>query len=187
MMYSHRRVSPISRFAANRESGIPCQCVPIPGPIGNRGNGNWGFPGLHKVQSFAQACNFNIATLKWFIPMPGLGPELCHDRGLAVPRPWDCVGVAVALGVSSVMVSGLASGRRVRAPRWPLLPSIGRHQSRISSLESLSTSKYPQLFLGGPPRFFAGAQSATEADKSSRESQVDTVILSTRSFRPRYV
>ncbi len=37
------------------------------------------------------------------------------------------VGVTVALpvGVSSVMVtvSGLASGRRTRAPHWPLLPS----------------------------------------------------------------
>jgi hypothetical protein len=70
MLHSHRRVSPISRFAANdrdpradsrfpakagnggfpdsrfrpnRESGIPS---PIPGEIGNRGNGNWGFPGL---------------------------------------------------------------------------------------------------------------------------------------------
>ena len=70
MLHSHRRVSPISRFAANRdpdsrfpakagngafpdsrfrpnrESGIPS---PIPGQIGNRGNGNWGFPGLLAV------------------------------------------------------------------------------------------------------------------------------------------
>jgi hypothetical protein len=67
MMYSRRGASPISRFAANRdpdsrfpaesgigdslcpdsrpnrESGIPS---PIPGQIGNGGNGNWGFPGL---------------------------------------------------------------------------------------------------------------------------------------------
>jgi hypothetical protein len=44
---------------------------------------------------FAQleACDFKFATLKWFTPVPGLGPELCHDRGLALPRPWDCVGV----------------------------------------------------------------------------------------------
>ncbi len=62
--------------------------------------------------------------------MPGLGPELSHDRGLACPslafpRPWDCVGVTVALGVSSVMVSGLpvACGSGTRAPLWPLLPS----------------------------------------------------------------
>ena len=85
---------------------------------------------------FAQACDYKFATLKWFTPVPGLGPELCHDRGpalphpwdrrgLALPRPWDCqcVGVTVALGVSSVMVSGLASGRCTRAPLWPLLPS----------------------------------------------------------------
>jgi hypothetical protein len=57
-----RRVSPISRFAANRatgdfpiprrfrpsrESGIePWIPSPFPGQIGNRGNGNWGLPGL---------------------------------------------------------------------------------------------------------------------------------------------
>ena len=69
---------------------------------------------------FAQACDFKFATLQWFTPVPGLGPELCHDRGLALPRPWDCVGVTVALGVSSVKVSGLASGRRTRALLWPL-------------------------------------------------------------------
>ena len=69
---------------------------------------------------FAQACDFKFATLRlqWFAPVPGLGPELCHDRGpalphpwdfrgLALPHPWDCVGVTVALGVSSVIVPGL--------------------------------------------------------------------------------
>ena len=88
---------------------------------------------------FAQACDFKFATLKWFTPVPGLGPELCHDRGPALPRPWDCVQVqvgvtlpvTVALGVSSVMVSGLASGRRVRAPLWPILPST---DSRVVSV-----------------------------------------------------
>ncbi len=34
---------------------------------------------------FAQACDFMFATLKWFTPVPGLGPELCHDRGPASP------------------------------------------------------------------------------------------------------
>ncbi len=48
---------------------------------------------------FAQACDFRFATLKRFTPVPGLGPELSHDR----------VGVAVALGVPSVVDSGLAS------------------------------------------------------------------------------
>jgi hypothetical protein len=42
---------------------------------------------------FAQACDFKFVTLKWFTPVPGLGlgPELCHDRGLALPHPWDFV------------------------------------------------------------------------------------------------
>ena len=39
---------------------------------------------------FAQACDFKFAT-----PVPGLGPELCHDRGLALPHPWDCRGLAL--------------------------------------------------------------------------------------------
>jgi hypothetical protein len=84
---------------------------------------------------FAQACDFKFATLKWFAPVPGpgLGPELCHDRGHALPHPGlaevvdrDCVGVTVALGVTSVIVSGLAYGRchgtTRRAPlcQWPL-------------------------------------------------------------------
>jgi hypothetical protein len=47
------------------------------------------------VQSFAQACSFSIATLQWHTPVPGSGPDLYHDRGLAFPRPWDCVGVTV--------------------------------------------------------------------------------------------
>jgi hypothetical protein len=66
-LYSHRRVPPISRFAANRgpDSRFPAESgnggfpdsrsrpsreseIPSPfrGQIGNRGNGNWGFPGL---------------------------------------------------------------------------------------------------------------------------------------------
>jgi hypothetical protein len=32
------------------------------------------------VQSLHKPVMF--ATLKWFTPVPGLGPELCHDRGL---------------------------------------------------------------------------------------------------------
>jgi hypothetical protein len=38
-----KRGFPASRFRPSRESGIPS---PFPGEIGNRGNGNWGFPGL---------------------------------------------------------------------------------------------------------------------------------------------
>ena len=61
--------------------------------------------------TFAQACEFYVCNAEWFTPVPGLGPELCHDRGLALPHPCDWVGVTVALGVSSVVVSGLACGR----------------------------------------------------------------------------
>ena len=46
---------------------------------------------------FAQACEFYVCNAEWFTPVPGLGPELCHDRGLASPH------VAVALGVPSVI------------------------------------------------------------------------------------
>ena len=73
--------------------------------------------------AFAQACEFYVCNAEWFTPVPGLGPELCHDRGLALPHPWDWVGVTVALGVSSVVVSGLACGRCMRAPLGPISPS----------------------------------------------------------------
>ncbi len=91
---------------------------------------------------FAQACGFKFATLKWFTPVPGLGTELCHDRDPALPHPWDCVGVTVALGVPSVIDSdsGLAYGRCTtrRAPGPGPLADIpaNRHQRSISSLES---------------------------------------------------
>ncbi len=87
---------------------------------------NFGRHTGHKVQSFAQACSFSISTLQWHTPVPGLGPELCHDRShacLGFPRPWYRRCVTVALGVSSVMVSGLACGSGTRAPLWPILPS----------------------------------------------------------------
>jgi hypothetical protein len=48
---------------------------------------------------FAQACEFYVCNAERVTPVPGLGPELCHDRGLALPHP--CV--AVALGVPSVI------------------------------------------------------------------------------------
>ena len=46
---------------------------------------------------------------------PGLGPSLCHDRGLALPHPRDCAGVTVAQGVISVIVSGLPVADAVTA------------------------------------------------------------------------
>ena len=69
--------------------------------------------------SFALACEFYVCNAELFTPVPGLGPQLC----LAFPRPRDCVSVTVALGVSSVLVSGLACGSGTRAPLWPILPS----------------------------------------------------------------
>ncbi len=93
--------------------------------------------------SFAQACEFYVCNAEWVIPVPGLGPELCHDRGLALPHP--CV--AVALGVPSVidLVTGLGRVYEIT----PLANiTVNRHQSGISSLESYRTSKYPQLLMG---------------------------------------
>ncbi len=56
------------------------------------------------------------------------------------------------MGVSSVKVSGL-SGIWQAYESTPLaVIAVNRHQSSISSLESLSTSKYPQLIvsMGNP-------------------------------------
>jgi hypothetical protein len=122
---------------------------------------------------FAQACDFKFVTLQWHTPVPGLGPELCHDRGLAclafpLARPWDCVGVTVtvALGVSSVMVSGLACGSGTRAPLWPILPSTdtraasvvlrvkvlrSTHNPRPVTRRCPARRRWPALGTTGPP------------------------------------
>ena len=81
--------------------------------------------------------------------MPGLGPELCHDRGLAFPRPWDCVGVTVALGLLCYR-SGTVM-RQVYESTPVVIGPIYGHQSSISSLESYRTSKYPQLSSPSQP------------------------------------
>ena len=60
-----------------------------------------------------------VATLNGstVLTVPGLGPELCHDRGPDfplltefrgpdLPHPRDCASVTVAHGVASVVVSG---------------------------------------------------------------------------------
>jgi hypothetical protein len=98
---------------------------------------------------FAQACNFKFATLKWFTPVSGLGPELCPDRGLALPHPWDRRGLA--LGTTSMGLCWCDSGRGTGSPLcyrlgtgiWQVYEStplanipVNRHQSSISSLES---------------------------------------------------
>ena len=87
--------------------------------------------------AFAQACEFYVCNAEWFTPVPGLGPELCHDRGLALPHPWDWVGVTVALGVSSAVVPGSLIGMWQVYKSTPLADiAVNRHQSSISSLES---------------------------------------------------
>ena len=45
---------PDSRFRPSRESGIPS---PFPGQIGNRGNGDWGFPGLLTAVALRRSAN----------------------------------------------------------------------------------------------------------------------------------
>ena len=86
---------------------------------------------------FAQACDFKFATLQWLTPVPGLGPELCHDRGLALPHPWDCVGVTQWPGTGSLLCCGSGIGMWQVYKSTPLADiAVNRHQSSISSLES---------------------------------------------------
>ena len=97
--------------------------------------------------------------------VPGLCPDLCHDRGLASSHPRDChggpgPGVQVSVeecdsGTGNSESSSLSrssfrdwqtAGVQYKSTHRPIVP-INRHQSSISSLESLSTSKYPQLLV----------------------------------------
>ncbi len=83
------------------------------------------------MQSFAPACSFSIATLQWHTPVPGLRPELCHDRGLALPRPWDWVGGTVALGLSrSLLCYGIGTGK------WQWYESTPVTDIAVNRLES---------------------------------------------------
>ncbi len=87
---------------------------------------------------FAQACDFKFATLKRFTPVPGLGPELSHDRGLALPHPWDCVEqLWCDSGTRSPLCCRLGTGIWQEYESTPVanIP-VNRHQSSISSLES---------------------------------------------------
>jgi hypothetical protein len=105
MLHSHRRVSPISRFAANRdpdsrfpakagngpggfpdsrfrpnrESGIPS---PIPGQIGNRGNGNWGFPGPSTVLRMYVLRATQASSVGWPCKGPCVELPAAAVRGL---------------------------------------------------------------------------------------------------------
>ena len=131
MLYSHRRVSPISRFAANRdgsrfpipgeignggfpdsrfrpnrESGIPS---PIPGRIGNRGNGNWGFPG--------------VVTRQLGLP-PARSPR--YRRGVVSPSCACAGGAAPSINATPAGPTGtcwclrLPIARPVHSARSPL-------------------------------------------------------------------
>ena len=90
------------------------------------------------MQSFAQACSFSIATLQWHTPVPGLGPELCHDRDLACldfPRPWD--RQECDSGTGSSLCYGIGTGMWQWYESTPVADiAVNRHQSGISSLES---------------------------------------------------
>ncbi len=60
---------------------------------------------------FAQACEFYVCNAEWFTPVPGLGPELCHDRDLACldfPRPRD--RQECDSGTGSLLCSGIGTG-----------------------------------------------------------------------------
>ena len=90
------------------------------------------------MQCFAQACSFSIATLQWHTPVPGLGPELCHDRDLACldfPRPWD--RQECDSGTGSSLCYGIGTGMWQWYESTPVADiAVNRHQSGISSLES---------------------------------------------------
>ena len=108
-LYSYRRLSPISRFAANRdpdsrfpaesgngpfpdsrfpadrESGIPSQ---FPGQIGNRGNGNWGFPGPVSRSNGAAQCAIvrSIRTRATSRDLDGRSKRPKHARAKSAKR-----------------------------------------------------------------------------------------------------
>jgi hypothetical protein len=99
---------PVSRFWPDRESGIPS---PIPGQIGNRGNGNlnWGFPGLSTVER-ASFCRGR--------PVPKRGPR--WDQLALSSRPMARPGSSLC---ERCRGPGVASqGPRRRA---------GRHATKI--------------------------------------------------------
>jgi hypothetical protein len=54
---------------------------------------------------FAQACEFYVCNAEWFTPVPGLGPELCHD----FPRPW--VRQMCDSGTGSILCYGIGTGK----------------------------------------------------------------------------
>ena len=64
--------------------------------------------------------------------MPGLGPELCHGRGLALPHPLEC-----DIGTVSVLCCRFGTAVRPVYESTPqAIVPVNRPQSGISSLES---------------------------------------------------
>ena len=97
-------------------------------------------PDLYRYESVEFMHAPVVATLNGS-PVPGLGPDLCHDRGLALPHPTCGVRMPVAHGVPSVIVPGWRCGHC----QWiSLRPEL---ESSVSGLEGQSTldSGYPQL------------------------------------------
>ena len=96
--------------------------------------------------SFAQACEFHVCNAKWFTPvpaLPGLGPALSR-----LPRATSMGLCWCDSGTGSLLCYGFGTGIWQAYESTPLaVIAVNRHQSSISSLESLSTSKYPQLIV----------------------------------------
>jgi hypothetical protein len=86
--------------------------------------------------------DFKFATLKWLAPVPGLGPELCHDRGHALPRP----GLESRCGTSSPGLCWCDSGTgshlccRFGTGIWQVHESTPLAITPINRLQSSSRS-----------------------------------------------
>ncbi len=105
----------------------------------------------------ALACGFKFATLKcqWLTPVSGLGPELCHNRGHALPHPGlaECGRSGLCWcdsGTGSHLCNRFGTGTwQVYESANVAITPINRHQSSIDSLKSYRTSiqssKYRQL------------------------------------------
>ncbi len=138
------------------------------------------------MQSFARACSFSIATLQWHAPVPGLGPELCHDQShvcLGFPRPRYRECVTVALGVSSVMVSGLAGGSGMRAPLWPILPSTDTRA--VSVVLRVKVLRSTHNYRAPAPVHSGGLSGSVNRHYLARAALRDAVVMCRRIPRRR--
>ena len=91
--------------------------------------------------AFAQACEFYVCNAEWFTPVPGPGPELCHEVS-----PYHIHGNGER-GRSGLCWCDSGTGSplcyRLGTGIWRVYEStpvadiaVNRHQSSISSLES---------------------------------------------------